>query len=298
MDMEEIGRNIARARKRAGLTQEGLAEKTGVTAQAVSKWENGHNLPDIENLMSIAEILDIPYTALLAGEGGQQGSGGYRIRDRLFHEENMFTRMRAFALSEQLSETYQALQYMRERHVGQFRKPGRSSSVQIQYINHPLMMACQAHALGIRDDVLLAAILLHDVVEDTGVKVQELPFSREVQKIVGLVSFFVPEGMTKEQAKERYYERIKRDKKACVVKVIDRCNNLSTMAGSFSREQMGRYIAETEAYILPILDMLKERYPEYSDIAFLVKYQILSILETIKYLSMDLPGRICGQTAH
>ena len=83
-----------------------------------------------------------------------------------------------------------------------------------------------------------------------------------------------------------------------MVKVIDRCNNLSTMAGSFSREQMDRYIAETEAYILPILDMLKERYPEYSDIAFLVKYQILSILETIKYLSMDLPGRICGQTAH
>ena len=41
MDTVMIGRNIAEARKRAGLSQEKLAEKIGVTAQAVSKWENG-----------------------------------------------------------------------------------------------------------------------------------------------------------------------------------------------------------------------------------------------------------------
>lgn len=287
MNMEKIGKNITLARKKAGLTQEELAERTGVTAQAVSKWENAHNLPDIENLMSIAEILNIPYTALLADENSRDEGEVYKVRDRLFHEDNMFTRMRAFALSEDLPETYRALSFMRERHMGQFRKQGKFSSVQVQYINHPLMMACQAHAFGIKDDALLAAILLHDVVEDTGVNTQELPFSPEVREIVGLVSFSVPDGMTKEQAKREYYGRIQKNRKACIVKVIDRCSNVSTMAGSFSKERLKQYIAETEKYILPLLDVLKNTYPEYSNIAFLVKYQILSILETIKCLSMD-----------
>ena len=58
MNISDIGRNIALLRKNAGFTQEELAEKLGVTAQAVSKWENGHNLPDIENLMLIAELLN------------------------------------------------------------------------------------------------------------------------------------------------------------------------------------------------------------------------------------------------
>lgn len=45
MDMEKIGKAIINARKKAGLSQQELAEKTGVSPQAVSKWENGHNLP-------------------------------------------------------------------------------------------------------------------------------------------------------------------------------------------------------------------------------------------------------------
>ncbi len=287
MNISDIGRNIAFLRKNAGFTQEELAEKLGVTAQAVSKWENGHNLPDIENLMLTAELLNLPYSALFSGKTGTGMSKTYDIRDRLFHEDNMFTRMRAFALSEKLTGTYKALQYMREHHAGQFRKQGKFTTEQIQYINHPLMMACQAHAMGIKDDDLLAAMLLHDVVEDTGVEVQNLPFNLEVQEIVGLVSFSIPEGVTKERAKEEYYEKIKGNGKACVVKVIDRCSNVSTMAGSFGKEQMARYIAETEEYIVPLLDVLKNEYSEYSDIAFLVKYQMLSILETIKCLSVD-----------
>ena len=68
------------------------------------------------------------------------------------------------------------------------------------------------------------------------------------------------------------------------VKLLDRCNNVSTMAGSFPRGRMVEYIEETEQYILPLASVLKNEYPEYSDLAFLSKYQILSVLETIKYL--------------
>ena len=39
--MNSLGEKIAHYRRKAGLTQEQLAEKCSVTAQAVSKWENG-----------------------------------------------------------------------------------------------------------------------------------------------------------------------------------------------------------------------------------------------------------------
>ena len=41
---EHIGQHIAYYRKKSGMTQEQLAEKMEVTAQAVSKWENGGSL--------------------------------------------------------------------------------------------------------------------------------------------------------------------------------------------------------------------------------------------------------------
>ena len=265
------------------MTQDALAEKIGVTTQAVSKWENGHNLPDIENLMLIAEITNTPYSALL-GVHGADGAEDLQIRARLFKEENMFTRMRTFAMTEKLNEMYHALGYMRERHIGQFRKPAKFTAERVLYINHPLMMACQATAFGIRDDALLSAILLHDVVEDTGVTKDELPFCDEVKELVALVSFSVPEGMTKKQAKDEYYGRIAQNGKACMIKLIDRCNNVSTMAGAFNNRKMVSYITETEKHVLPLATVVKNNYPEFSDAAFLLKYHIISVLEAVKNL--------------
>ena len=48
IDREQIGIRIAALRKKAGLSQQSLAEKLGVSAQAVSKWEGGRNLPNID----------------------------------------------------------------------------------------------------------------------------------------------------------------------------------------------------------------------------------------------------------
>ena len=281
MDINYIAQMIRRVREKSGYTQEQLAVKLNVSAQAVSKWENGKNLPDIENLMLIAELTNTPYAVLLSEqEEGQETEFTYR--SRLFNEENMYTRLKTTAEAEGLEETYRALDYMRTRHMGQYRNKQKHTEDLVAYINHPLTMACQAHAYGIKDDALLAAILLHDVVEDTGVSLEELPFSDEVKEIVGLVTFTVPDGMSKAEAKDIYYQKIAENGKACVVKIIDRCNNVSTMAASFTRERMIKYINETEKYVLPLTDILQNTYPEYSDLSFLVKYQIISVIETIK----------------
>ena len=63
-------------------------------------------------------------------------------RDRLFQEEQMYTRLKAIAQDREYTEMYRALTYMREHHEGQFRKPGKHGDAHVPYINHPLMMLC------------------------------------------------------------------------------------------------------------------------------------------------------------
>lgn len=55
-------------RKQAGMSQEQLAEKLGVSRQAVTKWETDAGIPDIENLMVISVLFDISIDELLSNE--------------------------------------------------------------------------------------------------------------------------------------------------------------------------------------------------------------------------------------
>ena len=60
-----MGKNIARLRREKGLTQEKLASAMLVSAQAVSKWENGQSYPDIELLPKLTDILETNIDSLL-----------------------------------------------------------------------------------------------------------------------------------------------------------------------------------------------------------------------------------------
>ena len=62
---ETLGKRIVSNRKRLGLTQDQLAEQLGVTAQAVSKWENDQSCPDITTLPKLADIFNTTTDALL-----------------------------------------------------------------------------------------------------------------------------------------------------------------------------------------------------------------------------------------
>lgn len=54
-----LSKNISVLRKAAGLTQEALAGKLGITFQAISKWENGLSCPDVQLLPDIADIFGV-----------------------------------------------------------------------------------------------------------------------------------------------------------------------------------------------------------------------------------------------
>ena len=68
MDTAKIGKYVASLRRQAGLTQEMLGEKLGVTNKTISRWENGNYMPDIEMLALLAKEFGVSINDLLAGE--------------------------------------------------------------------------------------------------------------------------------------------------------------------------------------------------------------------------------------
>lgn len=66
--------NLYRLRKKANLSQENVSEALHVTRQAVSKWESGQSLPDVETCIKLCEILQVSPNRLLLGENDNLGS--------------------------------------------------------------------------------------------------------------------------------------------------------------------------------------------------------------------------------
>ncbi len=202
-----------------------------------------------------------------------------------FSAEKMYTYIRGYAAGADMHETLKALAFARKQHEGQRRKTGEP------YIVHPLTMACNALSLHLRDDEVVATILLHDVCEDCHVGLQELPVSERVRSSVELMTFEVMPGETKENAKNRYYNLILQDRAATLTKLLDRCHNVSSMAEAFSKEKLKSYMEETRQYVLPLLRRAKTVYPEDSDILFVVKYHITSVVDSIEATMQAYEGK-------
>ena len=271
-----LGKQIAEYRKKAGLTQAELAEKLDVSFQAVSGWERDEYAPDVGKLVPLARALGASVGRLIE----EVDLPDWDRRKRLFSEERMYAFARATALECGLSETARALPYVLDKHQGQTRKGEQKD---VPYVNHPLTMACAAFSIGIRDEEILSAILLHDVVEDCHITVEELPFDETVREIVRLVTFDAG-GLDRTTAKRRYYEEISRNPKAALVKCIDRVNNLANMALGFTRERMVQYVTETEKYIVPLLRIIRDAEPKYANVVWILEYHMFSLLETYKRL--------------
>lgn len=66
LDGKKIAEFIVNRRKKLGMTQNDVAERLGVSFQAVSKWENG-TIPNVEILVELADILEVSVDEILSG---------------------------------------------------------------------------------------------------------------------------------------------------------------------------------------------------------------------------------------
>ena len=264
----QIGSRIADARKDRHLTQSKVADQLNVSFQAVSLWERGESLPDTENLINLADILQVSVSSLVE----ERGSYSFPPRKNIFKWDHMASFVRHTARANGMHDTLKALDFAIKAHEGQFRKKS-----DIPYIYHPLNLACHCFAMDIRDDAIVAACLLHDTVEDCGCSYADLPVNDEAKELVRLMTH------TDSYSGKAYFDGLKSNSKAALIKCLDRCNNLTTMSWGFSRQGIYHYIEETEKHIIPLLKTVKDD-PAFYNAAWLLQYQIESMLDIYKRL--------------
>lgn len=194
-------------------------------------------------------------------------------REQTFEIAEMYEFVKKTAEKKGMEQTGRALPFAKEKHKGQFRK----GKEKVPYIYHPLLVACHALALGFDDDKLIASALLHDVCEDCGVRKEELPVGDEAKNTVLLLT------KTKKMSVEDYYAGIRGNKTALIIKILDRCSNISSMSAAFSEEKLVSYTNFTEKWVLPMTEYGREKYPEYTAQFFLLEYHMRSVLESLKY---------------
>ena len=264
-----IGETIRKYRELKGITQEQLAENMQVSFQSISNWERDVNIPSVDKVNKLADFFEIPVAKLYSDTDAPDH---WDLHDAMFSIDHMYTFLRSAAAARGLTQASRVLPKVRVWHAGQVRK-GKD---QIPYEYHPYLLACHALALGINDDDVIATALLHDVLEDSNASVEDLPVNDTVKEAVVK--------LTRTGDLDTYYEAIQENRIATLVKCLDRCNNISCMATGFTKERMIAYIDETEQYVIPLLRTMKHNYPEYYNAAFLIKYHIVSVMESLKRL--------------
>lgn len=85
--MNNFAEIVATKRKEKGMTQGELAKKMGISAQAVSKWENGLGLPDVTLFPMLAEILDVSLDDLFGVETEKAEISTILVKESGSHDE-------------------------------------------------------------------------------------------------------------------------------------------------------------------------------------------------------------------
>ena len=85
MDNYITGATIKRLRENKGMTQDQLAQKIFVSNKTVSKWENGHGLPDISLMEPLAKALNISVIELFSGNQVQNKNRAFNMKKIQFY---------------------------------------------------------------------------------------------------------------------------------------------------------------------------------------------------------------------
>lgn len=77
IDVEASCKRIAQLIDESGFSNKNIAEMMGLSVQAINKWRNGHNLPDIENLFILSRILGVKVDDFLEQRKNVEEAGNF-----------------------------------------------------------------------------------------------------------------------------------------------------------------------------------------------------------------------------
>lgn len=206
----------------------------------------------------------------------------FNKEDKMMYN-NSYMFIKGVAVAHNFEQTLIALAVARRMHDGQKRKDGAP------YLLHPLKVCSTLYNYGVREDNILAAALLHDVIEDCQDKlplggkelISEYGICQEVYDIVLLVT---KESGLNDYELSLYFDKIKKNPKALLVKLADRLHNSQTLY-TFSHDKLKKYIRETNMFLIPMAQYGKAYYPKYTNALSILKSNIYSLNHSMEIIT-------------
>lgn len=192
--------------------------------------------------------------------------------------------IKEYAAVKGLKQTGIALVLARKLHTGQYRNGG------VPFLVHPLNVCSMLISYGIEDDVILAAALLHDILEDCRDQLpkneQEIITEHRLsQEVFDIISLLTKESGLNQEELSVYFGRIQANPKGALIKLSDRFHNLSTLY-TFSFDRMKKYIDETNTFLIPMAGFCRDFYPEYRNAFSILENSIYSMNHSMEIMML------------
>lgn len=148
------------------------------------------------------------------------------------------------------------------------------------YYNHCVDVANTLISFGIKNEDVICAALLHDIVEDVEgyqqVTIQKL-FNNEVARLVMLLTKKQDVDYKKAENLEEYLSNILSDMNAAAIKTADRMNNMMSLE---EKTFLARYrkAMETKTFYLPFFTKCRYKYPRYENLFFAAQTEIQTLI--------------------
>jgi len=167
------------------------------------------------------------------------------------------------------------------------------------YYNHCVDVATTIISFGVKDEDVVCAALLHDIIEDVSGYTQETiknMFNPNVARLVMLVTKKEGVDYKKPENLEAYITTISMDINASVIKTADRMHNMMTLDEKTFEARYKKAI-ETEKYYLPFFKLCRYMYPRYENLFYSARAQIEPLIYHIKsfYLEQVRLAEECEQ---
>lgn len=197
------------------------------------------------------------------------------------HARKARIHLRGWLKGKQYYKALQALDYAMEYHSGV-----RKDLITPEF-DHQVIIAqrirCYDSYLIEPEDTYVSAFL-HDIVEDYPITLNEIEtrFGKRVREAVDLLSRKYRAEPKPGKTKELYYEMLKEDNIATVIKGFDRIHNFYTMPGVFNAEKQLEYIDECTTFILPAIRYARRKFPQQEEAYESIKFSMKNNIKLIR----------------
>lgn len=161
------------------------------------------------------------------------------------------------------------------------------------YYTHCVDVANTLISFDIKDEDVICAALLHDIIEDVDgykrVTIEKM-FNANVARLVMLVTKEQGVDYKKPENLKKYLDNISSDMYAAVIKTSDRMHNMLTLE---EKDFSARYrkAVETETYYLPFFEQCRQMYPRYENLFYAARAETEPLIYHIKSFYKGIQDR-------